>query len=126
MILRICVNSLEFLPHPQWPTEGVLDTSLDTLESRCNAAACKLDSYQPRKPSLLRIQQLLLYIATLVNAGNAKDSHAVLGEAVKEAQDINLFLVEKWPPMLEFDKETRRKALWNVYAWDRYAQLSKL
>ena len=119
LILRICVNSLEFLPHPKWPTQGVLDAQCDILESRCNAAACKLDSYQPRKPSLIRVQQLILYIATLVNAGNTKDSHAMLAETVKEAQEINLSLEEKWGPMSEFDKETRRKAFWNVYVWDR-------
>jgi hypothetical protein len=119
LILRICVNNLEFLPHPKWPTRGVLDIPPDLLKSRCNAAACKLDSYQPRKPSLLRIQQLILCIATLVNAGNAKDSHAMLGEMVKEAQEFNLFLEDKWEPMPEFDKETRRKAFWNLYVWDR-------
>jgi hypothetical protein len=59
---------------------------------------------------------LILYIATLVNAGNAKDSHAVLGETVKEAQEFNLFLEDKWEPMPEFDKETRRKACLNLYA----------
>jgi hypothetical protein len=83
--------------------------SLEALESRCNAAACKLDSYQPRKPSLLRIQQLFLYIVTLVNAGNAKDNHAVLAEAMKEAQVINLFLEEKWPPMLNSIKRVAGK-----------------
>ncbi|KAE9364628.1 hypothetical protein N431DRAFT_388872 [Stipitochalara longipes BDJ] len=120
LILRICVNSLEFLPHPKWPTQGVLDVPCDVLESRCNAAACKLDSYQPRKSSLIRVQQLVLYITTLINAGNTKDSHAMLAETVKEAQEINLTLEEKWEPMSEFDKETRRKAFWNLYVWDRF------
>jgi Fungal specific transcription factor domain len=119
LILRICVMSLNFLPHPSWPTKTILDVPLDVLESRCNAAACKLDNYQPRKSSVLRVQQLLIYVSTLVNAGNAKDSHAALGEAVKEAQDINLFLEEKWDPMSEFDKETWRKTFWNLYSWDR-------
>lgn len=123
LILRICVNSLEFLPHPKWPTHSVLDIEPDALESRCNAVACKLDGYQPRTPSLLRVQQLVLYVATLFNAGNAKDSHAMLAETVKEAQEINLSLEEKWEPMSEFDKEIWRKAFWNVYVWDRYVEL---
>lgn len=118
-VLRICCMSVQFLPHPDWPTDGLFDVSLDAMESRCNAAACKLDSYQPRSPSSLRIEQLLLYVSTLVNSGNTAEAYAILAESVKEGQEINLFLEEKWPPMSEFDKEMLRKTYWNLFMWDR-------
>lgn len=119
LILRLCVNSLQFLPHPNYPTHGLINEPLEDTEARCDAAAVKLDSYQPRKPSLLRIQQLLIYIPTLTNSGEAQESSDALHEAVKEAQSINLFLEEKWGELTELDKEERRKTFWNLYVWDR-------
>ena len=96
---------------------------LPELEAKCNKAASALDAIQPRPASLLRIQQLLLHIVILLNAGNTKDSYSVLEEAVKEARDIHLFLEEKWEPMAEFDRETRRRVFWNIHIWDRYVFL---
>jgi hypothetical protein len=96
-----------------------LQTSADTLESFCNSAACKLDAFLPGKPSLPRIQQLLFHIPTLSNDGNAKEAYNVLGEAVKVARDINLFLEDKWGDISEFNKEARRRTFWNLYVWDR-------
>lgn len=118
LILRLCVNSLQFLPADGHASK-VLDIPLDVLERLCNSSACKLDGYHPRKPSLLRVQQLLFYIATLTNDGNTKESYHTLAEAAKEARDIDLLLEDKWTSLNEFDKESRRKTFWNLYAWDR-------
>jgi hypothetical protein len=91
------------------------------MEAHCNAAALKLDSCRSRNPSLLRIQQLLIYAPTLCNTGHAEESYEVLREAVKEAQSINLFLEEKWTGLTNFEKEAQRKTIWNLYVWDRQA-----
>lgn len=118
LILRLCVNSLQFLPaHVNAPQ--VLRVSLDELEMFCNYSACLLDGFLPRKTSLLRIQQLLFYIPTLTNVGNSKEAYHTLGEAVKEAREIDLFLEDKWPPVSEYDRELRRRTFWNLYTWDR-------
>jgi hypothetical protein len=119
LILRLCVNSVQFLPHPSYPTDGLSQEPLDTLEARCNTAALELDKYQPRKPSLLRVQQLLIYIPTLSNAGKSEETYEALRDDLKEAQDINLFLEDKWYGLSEFEKEARRKTFWNLYVWDR-------
>jgi Fungal specific transcription factor domain len=124
LILRICVNSIQLLPHPNYPTDRVLQEPLEVLEAHCNASATKLDAIQPRQPSLLRIQHLLIYTPMLCNLGKAEESYEVLREAVKEAQKINLFLEEKWIGLTEFDKEVRRKIFWNLYVWDRQVILS--
>ncbi|RDL30819.1 uncharacterized protein BP5553_10164 [Venustampulla echinocandica] len=111
LILRMCVNALQFLPHSNGPDQSEIGDGirLDGLENTYNDAASKLDNYLPRKFSLLRVQQLLLHIVILLNDGNAKESHQILGEAIKEAQDVELFLESKWTGLSEFDKEERRK-----------------
>jgi hypothetical protein len=106
---------------PESLAAASLEDSLEILECRCNTAAYTLDHYKPRKPSLTRLQQLLIYIATLSNSGNTKESYLILGEAVQEACEINLPLEEKWVNLSEFTREVRRKIFWNLYVWDRYA-----
>jgi len=97
----------------------MLGCSIDELESCCTAWAETLDGYQPRKPSLLRIQQLLFKIASLSNAGDPKESYKALSEAVDEAKAIDLLLEEKWTDFSENDKEIRRRTFWFLYTWDR-------
>jgi hypothetical protein len=89
---RLCVNSLQFLPHTNYPTDQIFKGPLDRLEFCCNTAALSLDSYQRQKPSLLRIRQLLIYIPILYNVGKPEESSAVLQKAAEEAQSISLFL----------------------------------
>jgi hypothetical protein len=57
----------------------------DAMRRLANLTATNLETFITSNPTVI------LYIATLVNAGNAKDSHAMLGETVKEAQEFNLF-----------------------------------
>lgn len=119
LILRLCVYSLQFLPHHDYPTDSVLDYPIDVLESRCDEAAYRLDSYRPRKPSVFRIQYLMLQTVTLMNAGDPKESYQALREGINEAHEINLFTEERWPTVHDSNAETRRKVFWNVYIWDR-------
>ena len=98
----------------------MLEGSLDSPEHEFNAAARALDDFnKPKKPSLIRVQQLLIYIPTLINSSNADESYSILGEAVDEARDIDLFLEEKWVGLSEFDKEVSRKTFCNLYLSDR-------
>lgn len=126
MILRICAGSLQFLPHPNSPTYGIIDVPIDELEERCNAVASKLDNYRPRFPSLVRVQQLAFHLSSLQNNGDTKEFCHILAEAVKEARDINLFLEEGNADVSEFDRETRRKTYWYLFVWDRYVNLPLL
>jgi hypothetical protein len=118
LILRISVNSLQFLP--QLTAETALEgRSATEFENSCNKAAARFDTYRPRKPTLLRVRQLLLHIATLLNDGDAKESHNVLGEAIKEARGVGLFLETQWTGFSEYEKDERRKLFWYLYVWDR-------
>jgi hypothetical protein len=93
----------------------VFQEPLEVLETHCNAAALGLDASQPLRSSQLRIRHLLIYTPTLCNLGKAEESYEVLREAVKEAQNIDLFLEEKRVGLAEFDKVVRRKTFWNLY-----------
>lgn len=118
LILRISVNSLQFLPHST--AEIVLEgKSCEDFESTCNEVASRFDTYRPRKPTLLRVRQLLLQIVTLLNNGDAKGSHITLEEAIKEARGVGLFLETQWIDLTEFEREERRKVFWYLYVWDR-------
>ncbi|KAF4628865.1 hypothetical protein G7Y89_g9290 [Cudoniella acicularis] len=61
-----------------------------------------------------------LAIFTANNSGDAKAASNILNEAVKEAQDIDLFLEERWVEFSDFERERRRRAAWSIYVWDRF------
>lgn len=118
LILRMCVNSSQFLPNST--ALAALDgKSSKDFEKTCNGIASRFDAYRPRKSTLQRVRQLLLQIATLLNSGDAKESHHILGEAIKEARGVGLFLETQWTGLSEYEKEERRMVFWYLYVWDR-------
>ncbi|KAK0123943.1 hypothetical protein ONS95_008933 [Cadophora gregata] len=120
LILRLCTFSLQHLPNPDYPTDGFLDYSVDTMEARCDELARHFDSYRPRPPSVIRVQYMVLHAVTLVTAGDPKDGYQALLEATKEAHAIDLFNEERWPTLHDAEAETRRKIFWLLYNWDRF------
>ncbi|KAG4437209.1 hypothetical protein IFR05_007298 [Cadophora sp. M221] len=119
-ILRLCVFSLQHLPNPDYPTDGVLEDTIDAMEARCDELARHFDSYRPRKPSVIRVQYLILHAVTLTTAGDPKDGYQALLEATKEAHAIDLFNEERWPSLHDGDAETRRKVFWLLFNWDKF------
>ena len=119
LILRLCTFSLQHLPNPDYPTDGVLDESIDVMEARCDELARHFDSYQPRKPSIIRVQYMILMAVTQVTAGDPKDGYQALLEATKEAHAIELFSEERWPTLHDAEAETRRKIFWLLFNWDK-------
>ncbi|KAL2062610.1 hypothetical protein VTL71DRAFT_5682 [Oculimacula yallundae] len=120
LILRLCVFSLQHLPNSDYPTEGVLEESIEAMESRCDEMATYFDSYQPRPPSVIRVQYMILRAVTLLTSGDPKESYEALHEATKEAHAIDLFIEERWPSLQNTEAETRRKVFWLLFIWDRF------
>ncbi|PVH76570.1 hypothetical protein DL98DRAFT_574345 [Cadophora sp. DSE1049] len=120
LILRLCTFSLQHLPNPDYPTEGFLDGSVDAMEARCDELARHFDLYQPRKPSIIRVQYMILMAVTQITAGDPKDGYQALLEATKEAHAIELFSEERWPTLHDAEAETRRKIFWLLFNWDKF------
>ncbi|KAH7324069.1 hypothetical protein BKA65DRAFT_555729 [Rhexocercosporidium sp. MPI-PUGE-AT-0058] len=120
LILRLCVFSLQHLPNPDYPTEKILEDTVDAMEARCDELARHFDSYRPRKPSVIRVQYMILHAVVLITAGDPKDGYQALLEATKEAHAIDLFTEERWPSLHDSDAETRRKVFWLLFNWDRF------
>ena len=121
LILRLCINSIQYLPHPTGPAHASLQTfeGLDDLERSCTEAATKLSELKRSRPNIGRIQHLLFHIVTLLNNGNATESYKALDEAVREGQEIGLYIESRWKDMTEFEMEERRRVFWYLYVWDR-------
>lgn len=119
LILRLCLNSLQALPHRNHPTDGVIDAPLAALERGLHAEACKLDICRPRVSSITRVQQLFFHVCYLKNNAEIKDSWFVLSDAVKEAHELGLHLDDTTANSNEFELEIRRRVFWNLYIWDR-------
>ena len=121
LILRLCINSIQFLPHPSGPSHPALQSlvQLDEQERDCIQAARKLSDLKRSRPSMIRIQHLLFHVPTLLNNGNTVESYKALEEAVKEGQRLELYLESKWRGLTEFEMEERRRVFWYLYIWDR-------
>ncbi|KAG9236693.1 hypothetical protein BJ875DRAFT_493919 [Amylocarpus encephaloides] len=64
------------------------------------------------------VQQLLIHVATVANAGNTKESSKTLIDAVREAQNIGLLLEEPNAGLSEYKQEGCRKVFWGLFIWD--------
>jgi hypothetical protein len=98
----------------------IFESPLDEISKRCYAVVQEFDRYQPRPPSLSRVQQLYFNLDYPRNRAEIKESWAVLAEVAKEVQDIGLHLERPRVPLTEFDMEIRRRTFWRLYEWDRY------
>ncbi|PGH11770.1 hypothetical protein AJ79_04671 [Helicocarpus griseus UAMH5409] len=119
LILRLCLCSIQLLPHPNYPHEGTLQCSLKELEMQCQNAANALDSFRPRHTSLTRIQHLFYYASFHTNESNLRESWIVLSDVVKEAHMLELHLENPKVKVTEFEMEMRRRIFGTIYMWDK-------
>ncbi|KAH8800388.1 fungal-specific transcription factor domain-containing protein [Xylogone sp. PMI_703] len=120
LILRLCLSSLQALPHPNHPTEGIINVPLAVLENDLYGKASKLDAHRPRIPCLIRVQHLFFHICYLKNNAEIKGSWFALSDAAKEAHELGLHLHDINDNLSEFESEIRRRVFWSLYVWDRF------
>lgn len=119
LILWLCLNGLQAIPHPKQPAHGIICTPLGVLENELYINAQKFDFRRPRVPSLVRVQQLFFHTCYLKNSGEIKESWFVLDAAVREAHELGLHLEDPGIQLNDFEKEIRRRTFWSLYVWDR-------
>ncbi|PGG96730.1 hypothetical protein GX51_07684 [Blastomyces parvus] len=120
LILRLCLCSIQFLPHPNYPHERAIQCSLNELEARCQNAASVLDSFRPRQSSLTTIQHMFYYSTYLTNESKLRESWIALADIVKEAHMLELHLENPRIKVSEFEMEMRKRIFGTIYMWDRW------
>lgn len=121
LILRICLLSIQNLPHSKYPTFGVLSTHLDHLEHWFCTLADELGNLNAleRKPSIITVQHRFYHVCYLQSYAKIRPSWSVLSAAVKDARELGLNLKNPGIPISDLDMELRRRTFWNLYVWDR-------
>ncbi|KAK2802357.1 hypothetical protein FQN51_004651 [Onygenales sp. PD_10] len=120
LILRLCLCSIQLLPHPNYPHEGTFQCSLRELQSQCEIAVNGLDSLRPRSTSLTRIQHMFYHASFLMNESNLRESWIVLSDIVKESHMIELHLENPRIEYSEFEMEMRRRVFGTIHMWDKF------
>lgn len=122
LVLRICLLSTQYLPHPRYPTTGILDSTPESTQRWLYSLADQVEKSQSpmRRPSLVTIQHRFYHICYLKNSSKIRESWFALSDTVKDAHELGLHLKDPGIPLSELEMELRRRAFWNLYAWDRY------
>lgn len=121
LILRICLLSIQCLPHSKYPTTGILELSLDHLEEWFYSLANEIEKIQPpeRKPTIVTIQHRFYYVCYLRNYAKIRECWAALSVTVKDAHEMGLHLKDPGIPLSDLSMELRRRVFWNLYVMDR-------
>ncbi|OAX83978.1 hypothetical protein ACJ72_01660 [Emergomyces africanus] len=119
LILRLCLCSIQLLPHPNYPHERTFQGSLNELDMQCQNAAGVLDSFRPRRSSLTTIQHMFYHASFLTNESNLRESWIVLADVVKEAHILELHLEHPRVKVSEFEMEMRKRIFGTIYMWDK-------
>ncbi|KAJ5677817.1 uncharacterized protein N7477_003450 [Penicillium maclennaniae] len=122
LVLRVCLLSIQSLPHSKFPTIGVLKSHPEAMEQWYSSLADELDKSQPptKKPSIETVQHRFLHVGYLKNYGKVRASWSVLSTAVRDAHEMGLHLKDPGIPISDLEMELRRRTFWNLYVWDRY------
>jgi hypothetical protein len=122
LVLRVCLLSIQSLPHSKFPTTGVLKSHPEVMEQWYSSLADELDKSQPptRKPTIETVQHRFLQVGYLKNYGKIRASWSVLSTAVKDAHEMGLHLKDPGVSVSQLNMELRRRTFWNLYVWDRY------
>ncbi|KAJ6037209.1 hypothetical protein N7540_001488 [Penicillium herquei] len=121
LVIRICLMSVQCLPHAGYPTTGVIKTHPSHLEDWMSTMADELDkSLQSKKPTLVTVQHRYYQFCYLNNYARIRESWSALSAAVKDAHEIRLHLEISNVPLSELEKEIRRRTFWCLYVGDRY------
>ncbi|KAJ6144450.1 fungal-specific transcription factor domain-containing protein [Penicillium chermesinum] len=124
LILRICVLSLQCLPHPNYPTVRVFDGSPQTLKRKLYSLANSMELPQNlarnRKRTLASIQHQYYHICYLKNNSQTRECWFLLGQTVNDAHSIGLHLEKPGHPIDGLEMELRRRTFWSLYISDRF------
>ncbi|KAJ5894029.1 hypothetical protein N7495_005720 [Penicillium taxi] len=121
LIIRMCLLSCQCLPHPKYPTKGVVHTHLSELEEWLYATADQIDTARaPHPPSTITVQQRFFNVCYLKNYAKIREAWSVLSAAIKDAHEVGLHLKDPGIIISELDLEYRRRTFWSLYVWDRF------
>ncbi|KAJ5995327.1 hypothetical protein N7481_002304 [Penicillium waksmanii] len=122
LILRVCLLSVQCLPHTRYPTAGILDVSLDHLEEWFYSLANEIEKTQSaeRKPTIITVQHRFYHVCYLGNYAKIRKCWAALSVTVKDAHEMGLHLKDPGIPLDDLSMEIRRRAFWNLYVIDRF------
>ncbi|KAJ5160273.1 uncharacterized protein N7482_007277 [Penicillium canariense] len=122
LVLRVCLLSIQSLPHSKYPTSGLLSTHLDHSENWFCTLADELEDFQTleKKPTIVTVQHRFYHVCYLQNYAKIRPSWSVLSTAVKDARELGLHLKDPGIPASELDMELRRRTFWNLYVLDRF------
>ncbi|KAL2373804.1 hypothetical protein RJZ57_001740 [Blastomyces gilchristii] len=123
LVLRLCLCSIQLLPHPNYPHERAIQCSLNELETRCQNAASILDSFRPRYSSLTTIQHMFHYASYLTNESKFRETWIVLADIIKEAHILELHLEHPRIKVSDFEMEMRKRIFGTIYMWDRWMSI---
>ncbi|KLJ05878.1 hypothetical protein EMPG_10703 [Blastomyces silverae] len=123
LVLRLCLCSIQLLPHPNYPHERAIQCSLNEVEIRCQNAASVLDSFRPRHSSLTTIQHMFHYTSYLTNESKFRESWIVLADIIKEVHILELHLEHPRIKVSEFEMEMRRRIFGTIYMWDKWMSI---
>lgn len=127
LVLRVCLLSIQSLPHSKYPTSGVLSTHLDQVEHWFSRLADQVGNCQAlrSKPSIITVQHKFYHVCYLLNYGKIRPSWSILSAAVSDARELGLHQKDSDIPISEVDMELRRRMFWNLYVRDRYVKADK-
>ncbi|KAJ5546563.1 hypothetical protein N7494_004148 [Penicillium frequentans] len=121
LVIRICLVSIQCLPHSKFPTEGIIRTSPYNFEQWLYSIADEIDkSLQSKKPSLVTVQHRFYHVCYLKAHARIRECWSILSATVKDAHEIGLHLKDPGAPFTELEMEIRRRTFWNLYIWDRF------
>ncbi|KAJ5591491.1 uncharacterized protein N7459_001860 [Penicillium hispanicum] len=122
LILRICLISLQNLPHVKYPTEGILKVDLGGVEQWFYSLAGRLEKSRSaeKKPSLITVQYQFFHVGYLKNYARLRECWSVLTTTIKDVHEMGLHLQHPNLPLTELEMEMRRRTFWNIYVFDRY------
>lgn len=122
LFLRLCSYALQFLPSPSYTIDSIEGVSLDNIRASCDGAADTLAlmcAQLDEQGSLIRMLHLSFAGLRFACQGRMQTFWELLSCAVRIALRIGLC---KKPDEknADPDRETRRRILCNLHAWDRH------
>lgn len=129
LILRICSYSVQFLPSPSHPIDGIYGIPLSDICNTCSdignslAKACLALDW---KGSLVRVQHILFAALKFSCEGRQDRFWEELGCASRAAQKAGMHVggsIVKDDGTHELEKEIRRRTFCSLYVLDRCVDL---
>lgn len=131
LLLRVCLLASQHLPSPSYAFDTIRGVALSQIRDTCCAVADGLASILSRlepKGSLLRVQHICFNGLSFLCNGRAKEAWASFGSAIHIAEGLEHQVdatVSRSPlspqcaKVAEEQQLMQRRALCNLYVWDR-------